>query len=437
MKKNSPPSDAYQYFRSMAEFVGLSDDDTAAIRATRFIIEKHIPAMVAKFYSHLLDYPPTRRYFLKRDGSIDQDYLQLRMHHLTNFWRRTASTEFDEDYARYVDYVGQAHTSQGADPKIYIPERYVIGQVGFVQHAVSEALEQELSEVDPDLARRASRAWNLLLMVILEMLSRAYSGEHEAEAAAKGGLVDHDKVGQLALETYEQNLGLYRAIEHKEILVGKVEEIPDGSRKIIQAEGLSIGVFHHQGAWYALENRCLHRSGPVCTGTLAGDIIACPWHGYEYDLTDGKLVMDPSAALEMYPVEIRDGEVIIEVPFKTWDNEPVVLEDSARASGQIALLDSEFRTDDLGPDHARRVMVGGERVAVYNVGGEFYATQDACTHTGGPLSDGKLEGNCVICPWHDSKFDVRDGSVQTGPAKEDLKTYRVEVTDGIGRVFEN
>jgi len=122
---------------------------------------------VAKFYTHLLEYPPTRKYFLRKDGSIDQEYLQFRMHHLTNFWRRTASGVFDDDYASYVDYVGRVHTSRGADPKIYIPERYVIGQVGFVQHAVSEALRAELHDIDAEFEARASKAWHLLLMVIL------------------------------------------------------------------------------------------------------------------------------------------------------------------------------------------------------------------------------------------------------------------------------
>src|SRR3990172_3459665 len=168
-------SDAGPYFRYMSEFVGFTAADAEVIKGTRFVIEKHIPSIVAKFYTHLLEYPPTRKYFLRKDGSIDQEYLQFRMHHLTNFWRRTASGVFDDDYASYVDYVGRVHTSRGADPKIYIPERYVIGQVGFVQHAVSEALRAELHDIDAEFEARASKAWHLLLMVILEMLSRAYS----------------------------------------------------------------------------------------------------------------------------------------------------------------------------------------------------------------------------------------------------------------------
>ena len=122
--------DSGRYFRHMMEFVGFTPADARAIRQASLIIEKHLPNIVADFYTNLLRYPPTRRFFMKKDGSIDQDYLQKRMVHLTNFWRRTASGVYDDEYARYVDYVGRAHTSHGADPSIYIAERYVIGQVG-------------------------------------------------------------------------------------------------------------------------------------------------------------------------------------------------------------------------------------------------------------------------------------------------------------------
>ncbi len=49
--------------------------------------------------------------FLKNDGQLDQEYLKLRMHYLSKFWRRTASAELDDNYAAYVDYVGQTHTA--------------------------------------------------------------------------------------------------------------------------------------------------------------------------------------------------------------------------------------------------------------------------------------------------------------------------------------
>jgi len=312
-------ADSGPYFRHMAEFVGFTQQDAAAIKESGLIIEKYLPEIVAQFYTHLLRYPPTREHFLRPDGTIDQEYLQLRMHHLTNFWRRTASGEYDDGYAQYVDYVGRAHTQHGADPKIYIAERYVIGQVGFMQHAISQALTQELHEIDPDLEMRALRAWNLLMMVILEMLSRAYADEHEVEPHGTEANINHQTVFSLAVETYELGLGMRMPIGTKEVVVGAVDEIPEGERKIIQVDApdngaLSIGVFHHQGHWYALRNSCLHQRGPVCTGTLKGNVLTCPWHGFQYDVTNGQFLADPSAKLASYPVQIRDGLVVLEIP---------------------------------------------------------------------------------------------------------------------------
>ena len=174
--------DSGRYFQYMAQFVDFNEADAETIKQTRPIVEKHLPELVTKFYSHLLRHPPTRKFFLKKDGSIDQPYVELRMRHLTNFWLRTATGVYDDDYARYIDYVGRAHTSHGADPHIYIAERYVIGQVGFVQHAITDALSRELRHTDEEFEVRAVEAWDKLMMVLLEMLSRAYGNEREAES---------------------------------------------------------------------------------------------------------------------------------------------------------------------------------------------------------------------------------------------------------------
>jgi nitrite reductase (NADH) small subunit len=436
--------DAGQYFRYMSEFVGFGVQEAEAIKSTHLIVEKYIPQIVGQFYTKLLGYPPTRKVFSKKDGSIDQEYLQLRMHHLTNFLRRTASGVYDDDYARFIDYVGRAHTTHGADSKIYIPERYVIGQIGLIQHAISDALHKELGQADPELEDQASRAWNLLLMVILEMLARAYSTERAAKGEGSQASIDKGTVHQLAVQIYERNLGLYRSIEYKEMKIGSVAEIPDGERKIVEVEGISIGIFHYHGDWYALRNSCLHRSGPVCTGSLKDGILTCPWHGYQYDVTNGEFLLDSSAKLEMFPVEIRDGDIYLRVPFLVMDSPPVELEPaggaetaqpvSSAAPEKPSLKGNEFWVADLPPGQIGLVVVGGEEVAVYNIAGKFYATHNYCTHADGPLNEGYLEEYGVVCPWHDSCFDVRDGSVLRGPATEPVKAYTVIVEDGIGRV---
>ncbi|HLA98933.1 MAG TPA: Rieske 2Fe-2S domain-containing protein [Anaerolineales bacterium] len=434
------PQDAGRYFKHMAQFVGFSDDDRAAIRESALIIEKHLPDIIGKFYTNLLQYPPTRKHFLKRDGTVDEQYLQLRMYHQANFWRRAAGGFYDDDFARYVDYVGRAHTSHGADPRVYIAERYVIGMVGFVQHAIINALIKELHEFDADLEGRAIQAWNKLCMVILEMLARAYGHEREREKYEELLPVDPDEMHILSVDSYEKSLGLQRIIERKNVFVASEDEIPDGERKIIEADGLSIGVFHHNEKWYAMRNSCLHRGGPVCTGKIEGDTITCPWHGFQYNLTNGSLLSDPSARLDTYQVTLTDGRVYVTYPVISspgYDQTSIgnIDRDQEPTSDEIhPLQGNEFYIQDCPPGKILKLHFAGQSVLVVNIGGNFYATQEECTHAGGPLSEGELQGDIITCPWHGSCFNVTDGSVACKPATKPLETYHVKIEGEIGKV---
>ena len=85
------------------------------------------------------------------------------------------------------------------------------------------------------------------------------------------------------------------------------------------------------------------------------------------------------------------------------------------------------RLEDIAPGELLRVEVGAHLVCLANVAGVIYAVDDDCTHTGGPLDDGELDGCVLTCPIHLARFDVRDGAVLRGPAREPLQTYRVRV----------
>jgi 3-phenylpropionate/trans-cinnamate dioxygenase ferredoxin subunit len=85
---------------------------------------------------------------------------------------------------------------------------------------------------------------------------------------------------------------------------------------------------------------------------------------------------------------------------------------------------------DLAEGTTLRVVVEGLEILLCNVGGTVYAIEDVCTHDGGPLDQGTLEGACVVCPRHGATFDVRTGAVVTLPAVVPLPTYPVEVRDG-------
>jgi nitrite reductase/ring-hydroxylating ferredoxin subunit len=427
-------ADADKYFQYMSEFAGLAPEDAETIRETRFIIEKHIPAIIGGFYAQLLRFPATRKHFLKPDGAVDQEYLEMRMQHQANFWRRVASGQFDEDFARFTDYVGRAHTSHGADPKVYIPQRYVIGMIGFMQRGIADALSAELQEYDPELAHKGTRAWNALLTVILEMLTRPYVNEGGADAESIGPTIEDDKIMQLAVESYERGLGMARSIDLREVRVAAADEIPDGQRKIVDAEGVSIGVIHQDGKWYALRNSCLHRGGPVCEGELQDGTLTCPWHGYQYELSTGELLLDRSAHLDAYKVSVRDGQVHVIIPVLFRDGPGVKLHESTGVTPVAAMKENEFRLADLAPGHVHQLKLDGKAIAVYNVDGAYYATDDDCSHARGPLSQGHLEGMNIVCPWHDSCFNVATGAATCPPARKPVKTYRVETDGEVGRV---
>ncbi|MCX5788529.1 MAG: non-heme iron oxygenase ferredoxin subunit [Elusimicrobia bacterium] len=90
---------------------------------------------------------------------------------------------------------------------------------------------------------------------------------------------------------------------------------------------------------------------------------------------------------------------------------------------------------EIQPGQMRIVEAGGQRIALCNVGGTFYAIQDVCTHDDGPLGEGTLRGDVVECPRHGARFDVRTGAAVRMPAIVPVKAYPVRV-DGADVVVE-
>ena len=91
---------------------------------------------------------------------------------------------------------------------------------------------------------------------------------------------------------------------------------------------------------------------------------------------------------------------------------------------------AEFKVAQVGqvaPGRGTVVNANGTAIALFNVGGTFYAVANACTHRGGPLGEGSLDGTTVTCPWHGSRFDVTSGQVLRGPAQQPVVSYTVRV----------
>jgi len=91
-------------------------------------------------------------------------------------------------------------------------------------------------------------------------------------------------------------------------------------------------------------------------------------------------------------------------------------------------LHAVARAGDLAPGTMRAFDVDGRRLALYNIDGTFYATDDLCTHRRARLSDGYLDGRTVQCPLHFGKFDVLTGDPLNPPCKIPVQTYRVTRT---------
>ena len=111
--------------------------------------------------------------------------------------------------------------------------------------------------------------------------------------------------------------------------IADVDELAtDGARIIREVENREIAVFNHEGEYYALLNFCVHQGGPLCEGTLQGRTtiadngwmcdydeeeknIACPWHGWVFDITTGESLDTDQYSVPTYDIEVDDGELFV------------------------------------------------------------------------------------------------------------------------------
>lgn len=119
-----------------------------------------------------------------------------------------------------------------------------------------------------------------------------------------------------------------------EIFVCRSTDIPEGNRRIIEADGLEIGIYHQGGRYYAYRNLCAHQGGPACEGELLPRVkdvvgkgglhlgqefdetdlhIVCPWHSYEFKLSTGECVADRTIKLKRYEVFEREGAIYVQL----------------------------------------------------------------------------------------------------------------------------
>jgi nitrite reductase (NADH) small subunit len=100
-------------------------------------------------------------------------------------------------------------------------------------------------------------------------------------------------------------MAFVRAAKAADVAAGTIREVQVGATKIALA---NVG-----GSFYAINNTCLHRGGPLGEGSLEGKVVTCPWHGWQFDVTTGKASTNPIAGVPCYATEVRGDEVFVDV----------------------------------------------------------------------------------------------------------------------------
>ena len=96
---------------------------------------------------------------------------------------------------------------------------------------------------------------------------------------------------------------------------GRLDALTAGVPRLVEAEGHRIVLVRTGDAVYALADACAHKGGPLSEGKLSGTRLACPWHGWHYDVKTGQCVFPGrGASVASYPVSITDGEISVELP---------------------------------------------------------------------------------------------------------------------------
>lgn len=92
-----------------------------------------------------------------------------------------------------------------------------------------------------------------------------------------------------------------------------LQEIPPGKSRPFRLGTADVVLFNVEGTIHALENSCLHAGAALSGGSLCGKVVACPAHGWRYDVTTGALLVAPGKRIRTFPVEISDGKVMVQL----------------------------------------------------------------------------------------------------------------------------
>lgn len=117
-------------------------------------------------------------------------------------------------------------------------------------------------------------------------------------------------------------------MDKERIVLGDTADFPHGQITLVEAGGRSLGIYHKNGEWYALQNLCPHALGPICRGRLGGTmlpsgpgefeyglegyVLRCPWHSWEFDVRTGEALFGiDRRKVATFPVTVEEGKVVV------------------------------------------------------------------------------------------------------------------------------
>src|SRR5438105_12098130 len=95
------------------------------------------------------------------------------------------------------------------------------------------------------------------------------------------------------------------------VKVAETSEIPMGHGKVVEVGGYTIAVLNSGGTFYAIDNLCPHKGGPLGEGVVVGNTVICPWHRWIFDVTNGKCLINPIAKVACFELKVEGEDILI------------------------------------------------------------------------------------------------------------------------------
>jgi nitrite reductase (NADH) small subunit/3-phenylpropionate/trans-cinnamate dioxygenase ferredoxin subunit len=100
----------------------------------------------------------------------------------------------------------------------------------------------------------------------------------------------------------------------KFITVAKTQDVPPGTGQTVEVRGVWIALFNVDGSFFAVDNTCPHAGGPIGEGSLSGDVVTCPWHGWKFSVRTGERLGNPNFTVACCPVRVEGEQIRIALP---------------------------------------------------------------------------------------------------------------------------